>query len=121
MLPFKIVNTNGKPYVETIHHGKKVLKSPEEISALILMKLKESAEAAVPLKDLPDSWLDQKSMLSSAGKSLSLKGLLVEDLSNLLSLFLLTLLTAVEQVGSLAAAVVEMRPMSASLAAVFIC
>jgi len=44
-VPYKIIDKGTKPYVliETTH-GKKEL-SPEEISAMILVKMKETAEA----------------------------------------------------------------------------
>ncbi|KAI3907009.1 hypothetical protein MKW92_033114, partial [Papaver armeniacum] len=45
LLPYKIVNKEGKPYVEVkLKDGTKVF-SPEEISAMILTKMKETAEA----------------------------------------------------------------------------
>lgn len=44
-LPYKIVAKNGKPHVSVeTAHGKKEM-SPEEISAMILTKMKEVAEA----------------------------------------------------------------------------
>eukprot|EP00355_Strombidium_rassoulzadegani_P002669 CAMPEP_0168612366 /NCGR_PEP_ID=MMETSP0449_2-20121227/2879_1 /TAXON_ID=1082188 /ORGANISM="Strombidium rassoulzadegani, Strain ras09" /LENGTH=644 /DNA_ID=CAMNT_0008652927 /DNA_START=56 /DNA_END=1990 /DNA_ORIENTATION=+ len=44
-LPYKIVSKSGKPYVQVdTKDGKKTL-SPEEISAMILIKMKEVAEA----------------------------------------------------------------------------
>nr|QKS73637.1 luminal binding protein 3 [Solanum tuberosum] len=46
MLPFNIVNKDGKPYVEVkIKEGDVKVFSPEEISAMILQKMKETAEA----------------------------------------------------------------------------
>lgn len=46
MLPFNIVNKDGKPYVEVkIKDGDVKVFSPEEISAMILQKMKETAEA----------------------------------------------------------------------------
>ena len=46
-MPYKIVSKKGKPYVsiETTH-GKKEM-SAEEISAMILVKMKEVAEAYI--------------------------------------------------------------------------
>lgn len=43
-LPYKIVNKDGKPYVEaTLKTGRRVF-SPEEISAMVLGKMKQIAE-----------------------------------------------------------------------------
>ncbi|OAY74558.1 Luminal-binding protein, partial [Ananas comosus] len=44
-LPYKVVNKDGKPYVEVrIKGGEKKVFSPEEISAMILTKMRETAE-----------------------------------------------------------------------------
>jgi endoplasmic reticulum chaperone BiP len=44
-LPYDIVNKGGKPYVRTIvQNGEEKTLSPEEISAMILIKMKEIAE-----------------------------------------------------------------------------
>jgi heat shock protein 5 len=43
--PFKVVNKNGKPVVEVAVSGAKKTFTPEEISAMILGKMKEVAEA----------------------------------------------------------------------------
>jgi len=45
LLPFEIVNKNTKPYIEVEVNGAKKAFSPEEISAMILTKMKETAEA----------------------------------------------------------------------------
>ncbi|KAK9058791.1 hypothetical protein SSX86_023634 [Deinandra increscens subsp. villosa] len=46
LVPYKIVNKDGKPYIQVqIKDGETKVFSPEEISAMILTKLKESAEA----------------------------------------------------------------------------
>ncbi|XP_009622355.1 luminal-binding protein 5-like [Nicotiana tabacum] len=46
MLPFEVVNKDGKPYVQVkIKDGEVKKFSPEEISAMILQKMKETAEA----------------------------------------------------------------------------
>ncbi|MCD7446956.1 Luminal-binding protein 5 [Datura stramonium] len=46
MLPFNVVNKDGKPYVQVkIKDGDIKVFSPEEISAMILQKMKETAEA----------------------------------------------------------------------------
>ncbi|XP_026400248.1 luminal-binding protein 4-like [Papaver somniferum] len=45
-LPYKIVNKEGKPYVEVkLKDGETKVFSPEEISVMILTKMKETAEA----------------------------------------------------------------------------
>lgn len=45
MLPYKVVNKEGKPYIQVkLKEGVKVF-SPEEISAMILQKMKETAES----------------------------------------------------------------------------
>ncbi|KAF9005393.1 hsp70-like protein [Cyathus striatus] len=43
--PFQIVEKNGKPHVSVQHKGEQREFSPEEISAMILTKMKETAEA----------------------------------------------------------------------------
>ncbi len=43
-MPYEIANKDGKPYVETTIQGKKKQFSPEEISAMILTKMKDVAE-----------------------------------------------------------------------------
>jgi hypothetical protein len=46
LLPYHIVEKDGKPMIElTIVKGEKKLFSPEEISAMMLTKMKETAEA----------------------------------------------------------------------------
>ena len=45
LLPYEIVNKDGKPYVQVLFKGEKKTYSPEEISAMILTKMKEVAEA----------------------------------------------------------------------------
>lgn len=45
-MPYSIVNKGGKPYVKVnIQGGDEKTLSPEEISAMILTKMKEIAEA----------------------------------------------------------------------------
>lgn len=43
--PYKIVNRDGKPYIQVQVKGEMKVFSPEEISAMILGKMKETAEA----------------------------------------------------------------------------
>jgi heat shock protein 5 len=46
LFPYKIVNKDGKPYVQVkIKDGEVKVFSPEEISAMVLTKMKETAEA----------------------------------------------------------------------------
>jgi heat shock protein 5 len=45
LFPFGIVNKEDKPYVEVVLDGKKRQFAPEEVSAMILVKMKEIAEA----------------------------------------------------------------------------
>lgn len=44
-LPYKVVNKDGKPYIQVRVKGETKVFSPEEISAMILTKMKETAEA----------------------------------------------------------------------------
>ncbi|EOA39851.1 hypothetical protein CARUB_v10008520mg [Capsella rubella] len=44
-LPYKVVNKDGKPYIQVKVKGEVKVFSPEEISAMILTKMKETAEA----------------------------------------------------------------------------
>ncbi|XP_066137479.1 heat shock protein 68-like [Euwallacea fornicatus] len=43
--PFKLVNEGGKPKVQVEYKGKKKIFAPEEISSMILTKMKDTAEA----------------------------------------------------------------------------
>jgi heat shock protein 5 len=45
LMPYKIVNKGGKPYVQVKVKGEDKVFSPEEVSAMILTKMKETAEA----------------------------------------------------------------------------
>ena len=45
LVPYKIVSKDDKPYVEIVIEGKPRQFSPEEVSAMILVKMKEIAEA----------------------------------------------------------------------------
>ena len=44
-LPYKVVDHNGRPYVEVVVNGSKKQFSAEEVSAMIITKMKETAEA----------------------------------------------------------------------------
>lgn len=44
MLPYKVVNKDGSPYIEVEVNGKPKQFSPEQISAMILGKMKDIAE-----------------------------------------------------------------------------
>ena len=41
--PFKVVNRDGKPYFEVVHEGTTKEFSPEQISSMVLMKMKQMA------------------------------------------------------------------------------
>ncbi len=45
LYPYTITNKDGKPYVQVIWKGETKTFSPEEISAMVLTKMKETAEA----------------------------------------------------------------------------
>merc|ERR1719514_2451 len=45
LLPYKIVDSGGKPNVEVLYKKEKKTYSPEEVSAMVLTKMKEVAEA----------------------------------------------------------------------------
>ncbi|KAK8610939.1 hypothetical protein V6N13_131008 [Hibiscus sabdariffa] len=44
-LPYKVVNKDDKPYIQVKVKGETKVFSPEEISAMVLTKMKETAEA----------------------------------------------------------------------------
>ncbi|KAH9656497.1 Heat shock 70 kDa protein BIP1 [Citrus sinensis] len=44
-LPYKVVNKDGKPYIQVKVKGETKVFSPEEIGAMVLQKMKETAEA----------------------------------------------------------------------------
>ena len=44
-LPFKIVNSSGKPKIQAEHKGEMKSFAPEEISSMVLSKMRETAEA----------------------------------------------------------------------------
>jgi heat shock protein 5 len=43
--PYKVVNKDGKPFVKVRFQGQEKTFSPEEISAMVLGKMKEVAES----------------------------------------------------------------------------
>lgn len=46
MFPYKVVSQGGKPYIEVSVQGDEIkVFSPEEVSAMVLTKMKETAEA----------------------------------------------------------------------------
>jgi L1 cell adhesion molecule like protein len=51
--PFKVVEKDEKPYLQVTYKGKVVDFSPEEVSAMVLIKMKESAETylGTPIED----------------------------------------------------------------------
>jgi len=49
-MPYEIVNKDGKPYVQAEFKGDNKVFSPEEISAMVLTKMKEIAETYIGSK-----------------------------------------------------------------------
>lgn len=49
-LPYKIINKNNKPYIKVKVSGEEKVFAPEEISAMVLGKMKEVAEASLGTK-----------------------------------------------------------------------
>ncbi|XP_049878898.1 heat shock protein 68-like [Pectinophora gossypiella] len=45
--PFKVVNESGKPKIQVAYKGKNIRFAPEEISSMVLSKMKEVAEAYI--------------------------------------------------------------------------
>ncbi|EFH68739.1 hypothetical protein ARALYDRAFT_311954 [Arabidopsis lyrata subsp. lyrata] len=64
-LPYKVVNKDGKPYIQVKVKGEEKVFSPEEISAMILTKMKETAEAFLgkKIKDAVITVPDRISMM----------------------------------------------------------
>lgn len=62
-LPYKIVNKDGKPYIQVKVKGENKVFSPEEISAMILQKMKETAEAFLG-KNIKDAVITVPGMYS---------------------------------------------------------
>lgn len=66
LVPYKIVNKDGKPYIQVkIKDGETKVFSPEEISAMILTKMKETAEAFLG-KTIKDAVVTVPGMLLSS-------------------------------------------------------
>lgn len=42
--PFKVVNKDGKPIIQVEYKGEEKLFTPEEISSMVLIKMREVAE-----------------------------------------------------------------------------
>eukprot|EP00762_Andalucia_godoyi_P007914 ANDGO_01273.mRNA.1 Luminal-binding protein 5 len=47
LLPYDIVDRDGKPYIRVVFKGEEKVFSPEEVSAMILVKMKQIAEAYI--------------------------------------------------------------------------
>ncbi|KAH7648538.1 hypothetical protein FG379_000563 [Cryptosporidium bovis] len=45
LLPYEIINKEGKPYIQVEMKGERKQLAPEEVSAMVLLKMKEIAEA----------------------------------------------------------------------------
>ena len=45
--PFKVISKDNKPYIQVQYKNEEKIFSPEEISAMVLTKMKETAEAFV--------------------------------------------------------------------------
>jgi heat shock protein 5 len=43
--PFELIDDHGRPVIRVTHHGEPRLFTPEEISAMVLVKMKETAES----------------------------------------------------------------------------
>jgi molecular chaperone DnaK (HSP70) len=50
LLPFNIINRSNKPFIEVEVKGEKKTFAPEEISAMVLVRMKEIAEAFIGKK-----------------------------------------------------------------------
>ncbi|CAG8816565.1 11704_t:CDS:2, partial [Racocetra persica] len=48
--PFKVIEKNGKPYIQIEFKGETKQFTPEEISSMVLLKMKETAEAFLGTK-----------------------------------------------------------------------
>ena len=50
--PFEVINIDGKPKIQVSYLGQKRQFFPEEISAMVLTKMKETAEGSITLSQL---------------------------------------------------------------------
>lgn len=84
ILPYKVLNQNGKPIIEIVVNGESKHFSPQQVSSMVLTKVKESVEAFLGIKvhkaliSVPAYFNDQqREATKEAGK---LAGLEVERL-----------------------------------------
>jgi len=47
LLPYELVNENGKPFIQVTIHGEKRKFAPEEVSAMVLTKMKQISEGYI--------------------------------------------------------------------------
>ena len=52
--PFKVIDKDGKPYIQIVFKSETKIFSPEEISSMVLLKMKQTAEAYLG-KDVPSA------------------------------------------------------------------
>src|SRR5690606_12927962 len=52
MLPYKVIPKDGSPYVDVEFQGQHKIFSPEQVSAMILQKMKEVAEVSANIIDV---------------------------------------------------------------------
>ncbi|CAL5360276.1 unnamed protein product [Camellia sinensis] len=56
LVPYKIVNKDGKPYIEfKIKDGEAKVFTPEGVSAMILIKMKETVRHSLGRKSIKDA------------------------------------------------------------------
>ena len=58
--PFQVVEKNGKPVIKVEYKGEEKLFTPEEISSMVLLKMREIAEAYICLLYTSPSPRDQR-------------------------------------------------------------
>jgi len=46
-LPYEIINKDSKPYIQALVKGEKKVYAPEEVSAMVLTKMKDIAETFI--------------------------------------------------------------------------